>query len=250
MAFGKCITMTAIFGSYFKVPPSWVRQMPLLFFASLAACTAHADANCEDGTTTILHAEASEVAGICASAREARKALRTCGLELDTAIRIIVARTPISDDPRCLAAYHCDRDEVSILPVDEALDRVASNRLLSLIEAEDLQTSLLTHEFVHAAISRSDFSDRVSLIEDEYIAYALQFDALPVATQEALRGLVIPSQAESKQVLSELLLAVDPSLFGLLAWRHFDRDGNGCRYVDDLLNGRKDLDPPDLFDHP
>lgn len=205
---------------------------------------------CEDGKTTVSHPGNRDPQDICTSAGEARAAIRMCGLNLSAEISITMATSPIFGDPACLAAYHCDRDEILLLPLEDIVDLTRDNRLLSQIAEEDLLTSLLIHEFVHAWIARSEHAGNISLIEDEYIAYAMQIAALPSETQAAMRAHSLLPAPPDKRVLSELLLAMDPSRYGLLAWRHFSAAGNGCRFVKGLLAGQANLDLPQLVDHP
>jgi hypothetical protein len=150
----------------------------------------------------------------------------------------------------CLAAYHCDQDEITILEPHLIQERVASNQVLKLIPDSELVFSLLLHEFIHASVSRSEWSKNVSLLEDEYIAYALQFEALSTEVHETIEELASNEGDPSADKLSELLLVMDPTDYGVLSWRHFSLPEKGRGFVMQLLQGTANIFEPTLPDHP
>ena len=211
---------------------------------------AWAETACPGTDIRIIHEAGLSVSDICQSAHRAHSVLQKYGLSLYAPIAIHVVNETINDNDDCLAAYHCDRDEITILEPHAILERVALNQVLKLIPDTEIVFSLLLHEFAHASISRSEWSNNVSLLEDEYIAYALQFDALSTEVQATIEGLVGPDYEPSIEKLTELFLLMDPTDYGVLSWRHYSQPENGRRFMMQLLQGTANIFEPTLPDHP
>lgn len=209
-----------------------------------------ADTACPETEIRIIHDVRLNVSDICHSADRAQSVLQEYGLALGAPIAIYVVDEAINEMEDCLAAYHCDQDEITILEPHTIQERVASNQVLGLIPDSELVFSLLLHEFIHASISRSEWAKNVSLLEDEYIAYALQFDALATEVHAKIGGLESTYNEPSIEKLSELLLMMDPTDYGVLSWRHYSQPENGRRFMMQLLQGTANIFEPTLPDHP
>ena len=190
------------------------------------------------------------VPAICNSAELAQNALSICGFEFERAIEIVVSSRPGRGSPLCLAAYHCDNDVVELLDPNLIAGTMSASDPLSRIPYQELITSLLAHEMVHAWVSRSKWASNVSRLEDEYIAYALQLEALP----HSVRRQVIESRdfegPSSLDDLTEWVLFTDATGFGVLAWQHFSATGNGCRAIEGVLDGSVNMRSEDVFHYP
>lgn len=77
----------------------------------------------------------------------------------------------------------------------------------------------------HAAIDQTETEKKISLIEDEYISYAISLDFL----SEARRNILLSERGFQQPVhrtdFDELSYGLDPTGFGLLAWLHFSAPG-------------------------
>ncbi|MCW8943561.1 MAG: hypothetical protein OQL27_02240 [Sedimenticola sp.] len=117
-----------------------------------------------------------------------------------------------------------------------------SRQVLGLDVDETLHRSVIIHELSHAFI-RLNAHHKLSSVGQEFWAYVLQLDMLP----EEYRNKIMahyPGRFESREEINSIQHAVNPSAFGVQAYRWYQEQGDGL--MQEILDG--DFTPDQLLD--
>jgi len=216
----------------------------------LVAQSEVAETRCPGTNIRVFAPDNASEARTCAAVLRGIEQLAPCGLAISEPVRLIHSPGPILNDPDCMGALHCDEGRIEMLHPSVLSARLRKALPLSDLDDAALVDFILLHELVHAAVTQMDTGSRVSQLEDEDIAQAISFDALPRAARDKLVSLRGFDRPVRKVELTEDFLWMDPIGFGILAWLHFSTPGNGCAFIARLMNGSSDLFDRRMFDHP
>lgn len=166
---------------------------------------------------------------ICRVAETGPEQLEACGLPIRAPLVILAVPEIAHGDVSCLGAYDCDRLELRLV-TPAALDAaLAPDSVLRDIPREALFDSLVVHELAHAALAQQPCAAPPCLAEHEYVAYAMQMQALApehrAIVTDAARGL----DRVTEERLNEFIAVAAPDTFAAWAWTHFSRPGERLR---------------------
>ena len=101
-----------------------------------------------------------------------------------------------------------------------------------------LYRSLVAHEVAHAVAACNFKVAKPSIQAQEYIAYVTMLATMPPALRERMLS-QFPGQAfQGDWQMNSTVYLMDPTRFGVLAYRHFLNAGNGRDYLHAILAGR------------
>ena len=103
--------------------------------------------------------------------------------------------------------------------------------------AELLFESIIVHELTHAYFDQISSGHYLPRIAHEYLAYAVQLDALPKSERMRIldkAGVAMPFAFND---INEALLHTAPLTFAAMAWVHFNSEGGGAALVERIVSG-------------
>ncbi len=190
---------------------------------------------CPDTPVTFTGATFGEIQLICAATRHAIGLLDKCRVPVLEPLRVHI-------DPEI---RHPEKGEAfGMFDTDSKTVVIAStSRFASLTEGTPYNAipqpqfyrSVVVHEVVHAILHQHYQSMPRSQAAHEYPAYALQLASLSAEVRTRLLS-EIHVDAYEDIVFSDFLLAMNPYGFGVLAYKHYTRTGDGCGFIHQLLN--------------
>lgn len=193
---------------------------------------------CDGGTFTIDAPTAALSVTICDALLEARDALLACGLEQNRPITVEIMSGISHPIGECLSYYECDFDTIRVTAPDVLADALSSGDAYSVLPPEVLLTSLLTHELAHALVAQSAGDRRIDIIDQEYIAAALELENMDPGWRDALIRAAPVSLPPKESLIDILIYGMAPRKFATNAWQHFRAENDGCARVRDIVAGR------------
>ena len=126
---------------------------------------------------------------------------------------------------------------LQVLPPNCLEDQPGRASTFPEMSANVLFDSLILHELVHAYVDQTAGGRYLPRIAHEYLAYAIQLDALPPDDRSRILAKAgIAEQVELAQV-NEAVLNLSPLHFAAMAWVHFRQEGGDTTLVRRILEG-------------
>ncbi len=196
---------------------------------------------CPQGDLTVFAVDPGLAERACAIVQAAEPLFSACGLPGFDPLRLYVVRRIEGTSEHCLGVYVSDTNEIAVIDPVVLADDSGPWSMFYGLEANALFASLLIHEVTHARLANLADGNSCSLADHEYIAYAMQLATLPDEQRDIILD-GVPDGDAGTSLINEVTLAMSPRVFAGLAWRHFERPENGCRYVRSLLDGSVSLE--------
>ena len=192
---------------------------------------------CAESPYVIRAAAAADARAICQGAVAARRFLARQDIVSARRLRIdVVDRLTASDQVHALANYDPAHDRIEILSLHACREHPAGQTLFGEPLGPELYLSLAAHEMAHAIAADRFRVSPPARVAHEYLAYTTQLAVLPPALRARVLDRYRQPAFEGLSAMSETLLALDPAVFAVKAYRHFLARGDGGRL------------PPELFD--
>lgn len=192
---------------------------------------------CGDTLNVSVRSSDEEDASIsCEGAREAIRFLASLGLDVTTEIRIeVVPELTKHASESAAGCYVEEGKRVLIL----SYSRFAEFRdWFNVIIDRDLYRSLVSHEVAHAVAACNFEISEPSIQAKEYIAYVVQFSTMNAAQRDNVLSQYPGQGFEGDWQMSTTIYLFDPMRFGVQAYRHFLKPGNGRDYLGRILAGK------------
>ena len=109
---------------------------------------------------------------------------------------------------------------------------------LAAIPPEEVFESLVAHEMTHVFVAGMAPAGQINRSGQEYMAYAMQLQALPDASRQAITGAFNIRRPVETDALGDTIMDVAPMVFAARVWAHFSDQGNGCAFFADLIARR------------
>lgn len=228
-----------------KRPASVVRIVFLSVFLALAPGTGQAQTQmrCSPLEITVAAASRAEAGRTCRAVILADSKLRSLGLEHERPLLIEVTEELDFAAGYCLAYYDAGKERLQVLsePCLEETPPMAS--AFPDMPASVLFESLIHHELTHAYLDEMLPGRTLPRAAHEYLAYAVQVDALPGNVQEQLLDEADVSRPVGLDELNESILFFAPKRFAASSWLYFRRNGGGAEAVERVLAGQDRFRP-------
>lgn len=212
------------------------------FGLSLALCIPHAvmagPLVCEGTRVSVSATEPALAERTCEVALEAHEQFSACGLTLDTPITITIVPEMETDKLGCIGIFDCGARTVTVLHPDAIKSRATSGNPFHRLPLDSLFNSVIVHELAHAYLQASSAFERVPHPEAEYVAYSMQIEALSPADRQIVLDSHTTEDAGSARGINEMVLAMAPPVFAVIAWHHFHQPENGCNTVGRIIDGQ------------
>lgn len=184
----------------------------------------------------------------CEAARRAVDLLHSCGMRQVAPIVLRITEGQIGGDPGCFGEFNGETDGILLLSPGRLSAALPQDHALGAVPTERLFASIITHELAHAFLYQMRGGAAATIAEDEYVAYAMQYLSLSNDDREAILQ-AMPGQVEvvSRDMLNEMFLALAPEIFGSWAWRHFQKQEDGCAFIREIIAEEVDFSTGDDF---
>ena len=211
-------------------------------FVSLPILTASETVSCESALATVSAPNRMLADSVCATFEETQSLLGQCELEVSKSINIEVFDALPSVSNACFGFYEYDTNRISLRSPDSIATVIEQSTLYEGLDPKTVFDSIVVHEVSHAAFAQTAFDDAACLANHEYVAYVMQMWSLPPSIRSEIVDRFGQVEPVAPQRLSEIVAVMAPAQFAALAWQHFNEDGHGCDFVQDLVIGRASLE--------
>lgn len=189
--------------------------------------------------------DSEEVGFVCAAAKVAVVTLAGCCLDQRTRLTIRIAVDP--DDPsiaRSYGSYDPTSNLITLTSLALTAKRLKSDESRVHIKPSEYYRSVVIHEVAHSILLTHPASRGLSWPAHEYLAYALQIDALSELSKAELLKPYRESRALTTLVPDEMLLYMNPTAFAATSYQHFKMLGEQCNAIKRVLKGEVDFTRP------
>ncbi len=202
-----------------------------------AVTVAAAGAACRAVAVDVTGATAQERDIICTAAGKATGLLRQCGLEARERLSVAVTRRADgSCDEMAFGTFHLTDNTIRIASAADCAHVPASSPYAALGPA-GLYESIVVHEVAHAVFWQALAGRQVSQTAHEYVAYAIQLQAMDAAARDQLMAMQRPGVTSDLTAFNDKLLGMAPDAYAALAFRHFTSPGHGCAILKGIVSG-------------
>lgn len=177
----------------------------------------------------------AQIACDVAVATDAR--LRSLGLSIDEQVLIEVTREMDVAPGICVALYSTTSKKLQVLPVDCLAGQPGRAKPFPAMSADLLFESLIVHELVHAYLDQLPEGRILPRIAHEYMAYAIQLDALPEQERQRIIAQAAVQSPIELTSINEAILNMSPLRFAAMAWLHFRQEGGNAALVRRVVDG-------------
>lgn len=174
---------------------------------------------------------------ICRAERDVSAFFNAHGIEQKHTIRVQIVAEGLDQRFPHIGSYSAEQQLIKMLSQDKALCRQNENRLFGLPMDETLYRSVVVHELAHAIADQNFGYEHPSLVVQEYIAYVAQLATMPPDVKEKILSGSAVTGYETIDEMSCIYYAMDPSGFGIKAYRHFVALPDPGEFLRHLLSG-------------
>jgi len=201
---------------------------------------------CANLMFSVKTSEPSMAAQICAVAAAAAERLAACHIPQRAAVRLHLVDRIVHSDLSLLGIYKRGETKLEVTSPVHFATLIASNHIYSRIPASELFESFIYHELTHALLDQGPGGSKQGYVNHEYMAYAMQMEALTPASRQMIIGAVGGYSQVSTEQLNGIVALADPITFAAWSWQHFSDPQNGCSFFQKLKSGEVSLELPNL----
>ena len=110
-------------------------------------------------------------------------------------------------------------------------------RFFGLQLSRNLYRSFIVHELAHAIAANNFTIEHVSTASQEYIAYTVQLATMARSLQKSIFTTFTHEPFLNEGEITSLFYYLNPEVFGVKAYRHFQRLENGADFYRRILTG-------------
>lgn len=220
--------------------PTYLGWIAAFFLASCSPLASE-PRSCADSMFAVDAADSELVAEICDLAPRIRDELVGCGLIQTRPLVLKVVQELSHTLGNCLAWYDCNRTSISLIDPARYGEVIERDSPYARLPPNALLGSVLTHELTHALITQSAGTREIALVDQEYIAAALELELMDSEWRDVLISAAPVSPPPKAGLIDIWIYALEPRKFATNAWQHFRMAENGCRLVRSIVQGEATL---------
>jgi hypothetical protein len=190
---------------------------------------------CDIPNLVILADDRQDAKSACEGARAALGFLAAVGLDVSSEIRIEIV--PDVTEHASHAAAGCflaSSQKVMALSYTEFR---AFEQWFGIPVDRALYRALIAHETAHLIASCNFKRPKPPIQAQEYIAYVTMLATMEPAQRERVLNQFPGDGYETQQQMNATIYLCDPMRFGVQAYRHFLKEGNGAEFIRAILAG-------------
>lgn len=168
---------------------------------------------------------------ICEALNKASEKMLECGLTQSKPISVEVVDGIAHPIGECLAYFDCDHDMIRVTNPESCSNLLSGDEPYSLLPPEILLRTLLTHKLAHALTHQSAGEISIDIVDQEYIAAALELEFLEGRWRDVLVQASPVSLPPKIGLIDIWIYGMAPRKFATNAWQHFRQENNGCGMI-------------------
>lgn len=174
---------------------------------------------------------------VCRGASKGLDFLSSHGFTLGRLIRIRLHDRPIGGEGVHIGLFDARTGMVDLLTFEQAQRQCAEQPPFRTAMDAALYESFVVHEIAHAITARQATNGPVSRTAHEYIAYSAQLSTMATAKRAQILDRYRVRAFTGSQDMSATYYALDPSAFGVKAYRHFAALEDPAAFLKQLASG-------------
>lgn len=204
---------------------------------------------CSDVAVEILGASPREQELICSAAAQGFEFFRRCKFEISQQIRVAVVEDHLKVcGVDAFGSYSAESGTIELLDLKACSLKASENQAYSSLPPPEFYSSIVVHEVAHA-IFRSLVRDTAHThATHEYVAYAVQISSMRTAVRQQFLNSIQRQPATDLEPFVDIVFLLGPSKFAAMAYDHYSMPGNGCRFLEGLVDGRIEFPRMEEFD--
>lgn len=210
----------------------------ILFVCMSALPVAGTPLPCPDPMFSVEADNGAIARQLCEMAAEIRGRLESCGLHQTRSLTIEVVDDLSHPLGSCLAYFDCEFDLVRMTRPESYDDSMLEEQPYAGLPAHVTMEALLTHELAHALVYQTADDRRVPMVDQEYIAAAMELEHMDTAWRDVLIARAPVDLPPRVGLIDIWIYGLAPRKFGVNAWQHFSLPENGCSLVSDIVAGK------------
>lgn len=219
----------------------WVALIVSIFAltssASLAEEHQGATRRCAAPFVVVNATNLAEADNACTAVSAAHEHLTRFGLRNDVVLRIEVVEILPVGQGHCVAMYDTTDHQVHVLSPHCLVGNPGRLGPFPDLPADTLFDSLIVHELTHAYVQVSMDGRPLPRMAHEYLAYALQLDALDEEDRARILEEASVETPLDTGPFSEALINFAPLSFAAMAWLHFQANGGDASVLERVMAG-------------
>lgn len=181
---------------------------------------------------------------LCEIVPEIRDDLGTCGLKQHRPLTVEVVDDVSHPMGSCIAYFDCEYDLIRLTNPDLFQTVLDDTSPYARLPAEITMKAILTHELAHALATQSAGEHRLDMVDQEYIAAAMELDSMEQEWRQVLLDASLVSLPPSEGLIDIWFYGFAPRKFGVSAWNHFRQPEHGCQLIRRMVAGEVSFAKP------
>lgn len=212
-------------------------NLAFLFFCMSVSPTFGGPLPCSASMFMVDAKEDAMANHLCAMATEIRGKLESCGLKQSRPLKIEMVAEIVHPLGKCMAYFDCEYDLVRVTDPSAWHLLLEEHQSYAKLPVEVTLRAVLTHEIAHALVIQTAGDRKVSMVDQEYIAAAMEIEFMDDVWRNLLLA-ATPMELPPKEGLIDIwIYGFAPRKFGVNAWQHFNLPENGCSLVQKIVEG-------------
>lgn len=217
-----------------------------LFLSAIVLCTASIPApavaadfqTCKGGSFSVDATNIELGLRICGYLTEAAEDLSECGLYQTKPIHVEVVPGISHPIGKCLAYFDCEFDVIKVTDPARFEDFLTTDDPYYSLPRPVLLRSLLIHELAHALTAHAAGQNQVDIVDQEYVAAALEMEFLDPKWRNKLLRAAPVSLPPKTGLIDKWIYGLEPRKFATNAWQHFKAHEDGCELIAQIAAGK------------
>ena len=238
----RCLVIRRFLSIWTLQVISYAFLLVLLFFPSIGL----PETSVCPGQSIIVNSDRELSQKVCNTAALAISQLRECHLQQIRPLEISIVESVDSEYHNFLGFYDNSAEHINILKPSSLRDLLEPDSAFYSIPSEILFESLVAHELTHAFFNQMSNENLSSITANEYMAYAMQLEFMPVEVRQTLLDAHPVQEPIEILGLNGMVWLMAPEVFAVKAWKHFDYPENGCGIFRKIIDGKIIFESPNL----
>jgi hypothetical protein len=222
-------------------------QISLFGMMVATGATPGAAEQCADAPVDVASGSIAEFRLACSAAKDALRLLARCNISPRARIQIAILKEVIHPQGGAIFGMFDPFRRRALVTQQSNIPTLVKGTPYEALPQAAFYESLIVHEAVHAVMHQNMSRPGASHAAHEYPAYALQIESLSESVRQQFLQSFDQNAIRSKTMFSDAVLFFDPYFFAAHAYQHFKAAGDGCAYLQGLLEGDVAFIAPPIF---